>query len=52
MDTQTVTTHDPCPQCGGFDSALLVDDGPGYDAWRCSGCNTGWTIEIQEPIQE
>jgi hypothetical protein len=48
MDTQTITTHDPCPQCGGFDSAYWQDSGPGWDSWRC-GCGTEWNVQVEEP---
>lgn len=45
---RTVTAHDPCPECGGFDSAYWVDSGPGYDSWSCK-CSAQWVIIIEEP---
>lgn len=51
MNPQVIvaTRFDPCPHCGGFDSAHWVDSGPGWDTWRCRGECGSWTVEIEEP---
>ncbi len=41
-------THDPCPECGGYDSTLWAGSGPGWDEWSCR-CGHQWTIPINEP---
>jgi hypothetical protein len=46
--TTTITSCDPCPVCGGFDSAHWVDSTPGLDSWRCD-CGTEFIIQVQEP---
>lgn len=49
MNQQTVTAaHDPCPECGGFDSAHWEASGPGFDVWHCI-CGHDQTIPVNEP---
>jgi hypothetical protein len=48
VNPRTLTATDPCPECGGYDSAHWADGGTGWAEWRCR-CGQDWAVPVNDP---